>query len=74
MILGVITTQRPDPVCPTDYAIEEWKLAGLHAPSYFRLYLTTLLRRDVRVIGRLADRDWTAVKARAAIGFVGDDE
>jgi hypothetical protein len=73
VIVGVITTRPPDPLCPTDCAIQNWRAAGLHAPSYFRLYLTTLLQRDVRVIGRLAEDDWNAVKIRAAIGFVGEN-
>ncbi len=73
VIVSVITSRQPDPLCPTDCAIQNWKVAGLRAPSYFRLYLTTLLQRDVRFIGRLADGDWNAVKIRVVLGFVGEN-
>src|ERR1039458_2953486 len=53
VILGLITTRPAEPQCPTDCQITEWKAAGLHAPSCFRLYLVTLLQSDVRVVGRL---------------------
>ena len=43
--------------------------AGLHGPSFFRLYLVTLLQRDVRVIGRLTDSDWAAVRECVKIGL-----
>ena len=38
VILGLITTRPVDPLCPTDYEITDWKAAGLHGPSCFRLY------------------------------------
>jgi hypothetical protein len=56
---------------PTDCEITEWKAAGLHAPSCFRLYLVTLLQRDVRVTGRLADSDWNKVQQRVQLGIAG---
>ena len=66
VILGLITSKRADILCSTDYEIQDWQLAGLHAPSHFRLYLVTLLQHDVRVIGGLTERDWEAVKLRVA--------
>ena len=54
VIVGLITTKSADPLRPTDCDIKNWRAAGLHAPSRFRLYLATLLQRDVRVVGRLA--------------------
>ena len=62
VILGLITTRSADPLCPTDCEIEDWKAAGLHSPSCFRLYPVTLLQRDVRVVGRLSDHDWREVR------------
>lgn len=64
VILGLITTRSADPVCPTDCEIREWREAGLHAPSCFRLYLVTLLQRQVRVVGRLAEDDWREIRQR----------
>src|SRR5258706_16448976 len=72
VILGLITSSRSDPLSPTDYEIQDWKAAGLHTPSRFRLYLVTLLQEDVRVIGALTQRDWQAVKLRVGTGLIGD--
>jgi hypothetical protein len=69
VILGLITTQPTRPHCPTDCELKDWKAAGLHAPSRFRLYLVTLLQRDVRVIGQMADDDWHAVRRCVELGF-----
>ena len=71
VILGLIT-KKADPLCPTDCEIQDWKAAGLHVPSCFRLYLVTLLQRDVRVIGGLTQRDWQAVRLRVGTGLMGD--
>ncbi len=71
VILGLITTRPADPLCPTDCEIAGWKAAGLHAPSCFRLYLVTLLQRDVRVVGRLSASDWKEVQRRVQLGLTG---
>jgi mRNA interferase MazF len=71
VILGLVTTKPPDPLCPTDCEIKQWKAAGLHEPSCFRLYLVTLLQRDVHVVGRIADDDWRAICQRVEIGLIG---
>lgn len=62
VILGLITTQEPRPYSATDCQLLDWRMEGLHAPSWFRLYVVTLLQSNVRVIGRLSDRDWAAVR------------
>ena len=72
VILGLLTTRPADPLVPTDCEIKNWKVAGLHMPSYFRLYLVTLLQRSVRVVGRLGDDDWRQVRQRVQIGLTGD--
>ena len=71
VILGLITTKPADPLCPTDCEITDRKAAGLHAPSCFRLYLVTLLQRDVRVVGKLTDNDWHEVQQRVQLGIIG---
>jgi hypothetical protein len=71
VILGLITTRPANPLCPTDYDIGEWKAAGLHAPSSFRLYLVTLLQRDVRIVGRLSDSDRHEVLRCVQVGIIG---
>jgi mRNA interferase MazF len=72
VIVGLITTKSADPLRPTDSDIKAWRTAGLHAPSRFRLYVATLLQRDVRVVGRLAPDDWQEIRRRIQIGIGGD--
>jgi mRNA interferase MazF len=50
VVVGVITTQVPRPVTPTDCELADWRQAGLHAASYFRLFPITFPQREVRVI------------------------
>jgi mRNA interferase MazF len=71
VIVALITTKSADPIRLTDYDIQDWKTAGLHAPSRFRLYVATLLQRDVRVVGRLSNDDWQEV-LRCVRNGIGD--
>jgi hypothetical protein len=52
--------------------LRDWRQAGLHQLSFFRLFPVTLLQRDVRVIGRLSDADWASVRTCFQAGFGGD--
>lgn len=72
VIVGLITTQRPRDLAPTDCELRDWREAGLHQPSFFRLFPVTLLQRNVRVIGRLSELDWASVRACFKAGF-GDE-
>ena len=72
VVVGLITTQAPNPLAPTDCALRDWRQAGLHAPSFFRLYPVTLPQREVRPIGRLSDPDWGAVRVCFKAGLVGE--
>ena len=48
---------------PTDYALLDWRVAGLQMPSTVRMLLSSAAQvRIVHIIGRLSDRDWTAVQ------------
>ena len=69
VIVGLITTQNPMPPTPTDCPLVNWKSAGLHAPSSFRLFLVTLLQRNVRPVGRLSAADWESVQICFRNGF-----
>jgi mRNA interferase MazF len=68
-IVGLITTQPPRELSPTDCELRDWRHAGLHQPSFFRLFTVTLLQRDVRLIGRLSESDWALVRACFKAGF-----
>ena len=72
VVVGLITTQTPSPLAPTDCALRDWKQAGLRAASYFRLFPVTLSQREVRVIGRLSDADWASVRECFWAGFGGE--
>jgi len=69
VIVGLITSKSAGPLRPTDCEIKNWKAAGLHARSLFRLYLATLLQRDVRVVGRLAEEDWNEIRGCTRVGI-----
>jgi len=54
----------------SDYALVEWKVAGLHFPSTVRMLLTTFADSQViHYIGRLTDRDWAEVQKRVTQVF-----
>ncbi len=65
LIVGLITSQTTAAIGPTDYLLLDWSAAGLRVPSAFRSFLTTLppSARPVK-IGKLSQRDWSAVLAR----------
>ena len=63
VVVGLVTTQVPQPFAPTDCALRDWRQAGLHTESYFRLFPVTVPQREVRVIGRLSVSDWESVRA-----------
>jgi mRNA interferase MazF len=72
VVVGLITTQAPKPLAPTDCVLRDWKQAGLHAASFFRPFPVTLPQREVRLIGRLSDSDWASVRVCFKAGF-GDE-
>ena len=69
VIVGLITTQPPKELSPTDCELRDWRQAGLHQPSVFRLFPVTLSQREVRLIGRLSESDWSSVRACFKAGF-----
>jgi mRNA interferase MazF len=72
VIIGLITTQPSKVLSPADCELRDWRQAGLHQPSFFRLFPVTLLQREVRVIGRLSESDWTSVRVCCKAGFGND--
>ena len=72
VIVGLITTQPPKELAPTDCELHDWRQAGLRQQSFFRLFPVTLLQREVRQIGRLSESDWNLVRACVKAGFGSD--
>jgi hypothetical protein len=64
IIVGILTSKIPVPLASTDHVLLDWQLVGLRAPSCFRAYILTLHRSQATTIGRLTERDWSAVKIR----------
>jgi mRNA interferase MazF len=62
VILGLITSQTAKAIQPTDYVLQDWKLAGLHSPSAFRTFLATMPASSVTIIGHLSDKDWQEIQ------------
>lgn len=71
VVVGVITTQPPRPMAPTDCALIDWKQAGLHTASFFRLFPITFPQREVRLIGTLTEADWSSVLICVKAGLAG---
>jgi hypothetical protein len=69
VLLGLITSKKPNPVTNTDCELMEWRAAGLHSPSWFRLYIITLEQHSVRGIGKLSAADWQNVKSCMQTGL-----
>jgi mRNA interferase MazF len=72
VVVGLVTTQAPKTLAPTDCVLRDWKHAGLHGASWFRLFPVTLPQREVRLIGRLSDADWESVRACFKAGLGGE--
>ena len=72
VVVGLITTQIPNPLVPTDCELRDWRQAGLRVPSFFRLFPVTLPQHEVRLIGRLSDHDWDAVRSCFKAGFISE--
>ncbi len=71
VILGLLTSQIDKAVTPMDHRLQDWTQAGLNSPSAFRSYLATMSSDDVKVVGRVTDRDHVAIMAcirRALVG------
>jgi hypothetical protein len=69
VLIGILTTKAPKPSTSTDYRLVDWQPAGLRAESYFRVYVLTMHRSELTVVGHLSDRDWIQVKARMRTAF-----
>ena len=69
VVVSELTTRLVKATSPTDYVLQDWKAAGLHFPSAFRVYVGTVALAAVLQIGRLTDRDWQEVQARLRLGL-----
>ena len=66
VLVAILTSKVPFRMTSTDYVLRDWQLAGLKLESCFRVFVNTMTRSELTVIGRLTERDW--VKVRECIG------
>lgn len=64
VILSLLTTNLKSATAATDYVLKDWQSAGLHNPTAYRTFLTTMPSSSVTVIGHLTDYDWKQVQSR----------
>lgn len=70
VIAALLTSQLRQATTATDYVLQDWSAAGLHAPSAFRSFIETFETREVlRKLGHLSDRDWAEVQARLRLAL-----
>lgn len=69
VVICFLTTQVAGANAPTDYALQDWKSAGLTQPSAFRSFFVTVRKSEVTKIGRLSDADWREVQARLRLAI-----
>lgn len=69
VLVGILTTRVRRPPASSDYALQDWKVAGLRAASIFRAYVLTVHRSELTIIGHLSDHDWNNVKVCVGNAF-----
>jgi mRNA interferase MazF len=62
VILGILTTNVAVATSSFDYLLQDWRAAGLNAPSAFRSYLGMASPAAVRKVGHVSDRDWSEIR------------
>ncbi len=61
--LCVLTSNVASAKTKTDFILQDWKGAGLNAPSVFRVYFGMALPSAVKIIGHLSAADWAGVQS-----------
>lgn len=68
VVVAAITSHSPRGV--TDYALLDWRAAGLQLPSTVRMLLATVAEaRVVHCVGQLTENDWAAVQGKLRLVF-----
>jgi mRNA interferase MazF len=70
LVLAMCSTQIRKANASTDYFLQDWASAGLHLPSSYRSFFTTLpATKVIHYIGTLTQRDWLEVQARLRLSL-----
>ncbi len=71
IIVGLITSQTKG-LGVTDYALQDWKAAGLRIESVFRSFIVTLPKSTgMTKIGQVSEQDWGAIRNCLKIAITG---
>ena len=62
VVLGLITSQLPSVIQPSDHVLVDWQQAGLRKKSTFRTFLVTMPAIGVLTIGHVSDGDWQGIQ------------
>jgi mRNA-degrading endonuclease toxin of MazEF toxin-antitoxin module len=64
LLLAAITSRPPRTTRTTDCALQDWKTAGLHQPSWVRSHMATVHRTliIIRKLGNLTARELHAIE------------
>lgn len=63
VILGLVTSQVPPILAPSDCVLQDWQSAGLRKPSIFRAFLLTKPVTDILIVGQVSTVDWQAIQS-----------
>ena len=69
VVICFLTTQVAGANAPTDYALQDWKGAGLNQPSAFRAFSVTVRASEIPPIGHLSEPDWQEVQTRLRVAL-----
>lgn len=61
-VLALVTSNVAAANTAFDHVLVDWESAGLEQPSAVRTYFAMVVARNLDVIGKLSDRDFTALK------------
>jgi len=69
IILAAVTTKVDRATARTDYALQDWLVAGLRKPSAVRIFIGTRPAIELAQIGELTERDWFKVQKRLRLAL-----
>ena len=68
-VVIVLTSKIPFRMVSANYILRDWQLAGLKLESCFLVFVNTMARCEMTVVGRLTELDWVEVGECVGRGF-----
>ena len=63
VLVAILTTRQPLRMASTYYMLKDRQSAGLRAELCFRMFVLTIHRSELTVIGHLSEPDWSETPA-----------